>query len=85
MMLQLWVILYFLSVRGQITPRLQCKWMHGDSGSQNLERSTGILVYGSFKIRQEPSGHLEPPPLKDCLPTKQTLDQTGCTRCLYLS
>lgn len=66
-------------------PRLQCKWIHGDSERQNLDRSTGMLVYGSFKIRQEPSGHLEPPPSKGCLPTEQSLDQPGCTSSLYLS
>lgn len=65
--------------------RQQCKWIHGDSGSQNLDRSTGIMVYGVFKIHQETPGHLGPSPSKSCLPTEQPLDQTGYTSCLYLS
>lgn len=50
MMPQILVILYFLSDRGDVT---QCKWRHSDSGSQNLDRPTVLLVYGSFKIKQE--------------------------------
>lgn len=65
--------------------RTECKWIHDDPGSQNLDRSIGILVYGSFTIEQEPSGHLEPPPSKDCFSTEKSLDETGCTSCLYLS
>lgn len=56
-------------------PRLQCKWTHSDSGSQNLDRTPGILVYGSFKTGQGLSGYLEPPPSKGCLPAEQPLDQ----------
>lgn len=46
--------------------RLQCKWIHGDSGNQNLDRSIGILVCDSFKMGQEPPGHLGPLPSKNC-------------------
>lgn len=76
MRLQIWGIsFFFFSVSGQIMPRLQCKWTHSDSGSQNLDRTPGILVYGSFKTGQGLSGYLEPPPSKGCLPAEQPLDQ----------
>lgn len=39
---------FLFSVSGQIMPRFQWKWTHSDPGSQNLDRSPSILVYGSF-------------------------------------